>query len=119
MSDILSENMRDLHSRVTENGKAIGERVDSATAATAIAAGDVGDLAQQAWSQAGDVAEDALDAGRRATRSVATQIHESPLIAGLVGIAFVCIGALWLRGSGPNAKAPSPRRSRVATPQKK
>jgi hypothetical protein len=125
MNDILSENARDLHSRVTETGKAIGERVQSATVATDFAAdqaqrmvqgateaaaaevgqakkmlGDAGDAAQQAWSQAGEVAGDAVDAGRRATRSVSRQIQENPLIALLLGIAFACIASLWLRGSG-------------------
>jgi ElaB/YqjD/DUF883 family membrane-anchored ribosome-binding protein len=141
MNDILMENVRDLHSRVTETGKAIDERVQSATAATAIAAGQaqkmvqdgteaaaagveqakkvLGDAAQHAWSQAGGVAEDVVDAGRHATRSVSRQIHESPLIAVLVGIAFACLAGLWFRGGGPNAKAASHRRSRVATPQKK
>jgi hypothetical protein len=134
MNDILSENVRDLHSRAIETGKAIGERVQSATAATAIAAneaaaagvgqakkvlGDAGEAAQQAWSQAADVAEGAVDAGRRATRSVSRQIHENPLMAVLVGIAFACIASLWFRGGGPAAKASSPRRSRVATAQKK
>ena len=119
MNDILSENVRHLQLRVTESGNAIGERVHDAAAATAIAAGQAGDMAQQAWSQAGEVADDAIDAGRRATRSVSHQVHENPLIALLVGIAFACIAGLWLRGSGPKAIAPSPRRSRVATAQKK
>ena len=35
MKDILSENERDLYSRVTDTGNAIDERVQSATAATA------------------------------------------------------------------------------------
>ncbi len=152
MNNTLSENVRDLHSRATETGMAIGERVQSATAATAIAAGqaqnmvqdateataagvrqakkvlgDAGDSAQHAWSQAGEVAEEVVDAGRRATRSVSRQIHESPLIAVLVGIAFGCIAALWFRGGDrpgtivddkATAKAPSRRRSRVAAAQK-
>jgi hypothetical protein len=116
MNDILSENVRDLRSRATEAGNAIGDRVHSATA---VAAGQAGDAAQEAWSQAGEVAEDVLDAGRRASRSVSRQIHENPLIALLVGIAFAFTAGLWLRGGGVNAKATSPRRSRVAIPQKK
>jgi hypothetical protein len=108
MNDVLSENVRDLRLRVTETGNAIGERVHSVTAATAVAAGQAGDVAQQAWSQAGDAAEEVFDAGRRATRSVSRQIHENPLIAVLVGIAFASIAGWWLRGGGPNAKAPSP-----------
>jgi hypothetical protein len=119
MDDILSETVKDLPSRVTETGNGIAERVHIATAATGIAAGQAGDVARQAWSQAGEVAEDAVDAGRRATRSVSRQIHENPLMAVLVGIAFACVAGLWLRGGGPNAKEPSLRRSRVAAPQKK
>lgn len=143
MNDILSENVRDLHSHLTETGKAIGERVQTATVASAIAAGqaqkmvqdatevaaagvgqaktmlgDAGDAALQAWSQAGDLAEDVVAAGRRATRSASRQIHENPLLAILVGIAFAGIASLWFRGGGSNAKAPSPRKSRVAAPQK-
>jgi len=119
MNDILSENVRDLHTRLTETGNGIAEGVQTATAAAGIAAGQAGDVAQQAWSQAGEVAEDAVDAGRRATRSVSRQINETPLVAVLVGIAFACIAGLWLRGGGSTAKAPSPRRSRVAAPTKK
>jgi ElaB/YqjD/DUF883 family membrane-anchored ribosome-binding protein len=119
MNDIFVENARDLRSRLTETEKAIDGRVHSATAGIGQAMSDAGDAAQQAWSQAGDVAEDAVDAGRRATRSASRQIHENPLIAVLVGIAFACIAGLWLRGGGSDAKAHSPRRSRVATPQKK
>jgi hypothetical protein len=144
MNDILSENVRDLNSRVTGTGKAIGERVHSAAAATASAAGqaqkmvqdateatvagvdqakkvlgDASDAAQQAWSQAGEVAEDVFDAGLRASRSVSRQMHENPLIAVLVGIALGCIASLWFRSGGSTATAPSPKRSRVATPPKK
>jgi len=119
MNDVLSENVRDLHSRITEAGNGIAERVQTATTAAGIAAGQAGDVAEQAWSQAGDMAEDAVDAGRRATRSVSRQIHDTPLVAVLVGIAFACIAGLWLRGGGTTAKAPSPRRSRVAIPTKK
>ena len=119
MTDVLMENARDLQSRMTEAEKAIDGRVHSATAGIGHAMSDAGDAAQQAWSQAGDVAEDVVDAGLRATRSASRQIHENPLFAVLVGFAFACIAGLWLRGGGPNAKAHSPRRSRVAAPQKK
>jgi hypothetical protein len=112
MNDILSENVTDLHSRANAGAKAIGERMHSATAAT-------GDPARQAWSQAGDAAEDFVEAGHRATRSVSRQIHENPLISVLVGIAFAGIASLWFRGGGSTAKAPSPRRSRVTAPPKK
>jgi hypothetical protein len=119
MNDILSENVRDLHSRAIETGKAIGERVQSATAATAIAAneaaaagvgqakkvlGDAGEAAQQAWSQAADVAEGAVDAGRRATRSVSRQIHENPLLAVLVGFALGYVAGSWIRGGTDRAE---------------
>ena len=87
-----------LQARVTKAGEAIGERVQTATAATAAAAGqaqmvadataatavaagrakkaldDAGEAAQQAWSQAAAVAEDLVDSGRRATSSVSRQI---------------------------------------------
>jgi hypothetical protein len=119
MNDVLSENVRDLHSRVAETEDGIAERVHAATTAAGIAAGQAGDVARQAWSQAGDVAEDVVDAGRRATGSMSRQIHENPLITVLVGIAFACIAGLWLRGGGPTAKAPSASRSRVATTTKK
>src|ERR1700676_1914047 len=144
MNDILSEDVRDLNSGVTRTGRAIGERVHSAAAATASAAGqaqkmvqdaaeataagvgqakkvlgDAGDAAQQAWSQAGEVAEDVFDAGLRASRSVSRQMHENPLIAVLVGIALGCVASLWFRAGGSNTTAPAPKKSRVATPQKK
>jgi hypothetical protein len=119
MNDVVSENVRDLRARATDTGNAIGERVHGATAAAANAAGQAGEAAQEAWSQAGEVAEDVLGAGRHASRSVSRQIHENPLIALLLGIAFAFTAGLWLRGGGANAKAPSPRRSRVAAPQKK
>jgi len=112
-----------LEARVTKAGEAIGQRVQSATAATAAVAGhaqkivedataatsavagqakkvlgDAGEVAQQAWSQAGGVAEDVVDAGRRATRSVSRQIGEKPLIAVLVGFALGYVAGLWIQG---------------------
>jgi hypothetical protein len=126
MNDILSENVRDLNSGVTRTGKAIGERVHSAAAATADAAGqakkvlgDATDAAQQAWSHAGEAAEDVFDAGLRASRSVSRQMHENPLIAVLVGIALGCVASLWFRTGGSTASAPAPKKSRAATPPKK
>jgi len=144
MDDILSENVRDLNSRLTGTGKAIGERVQSAAAATATAAGqaqklvqdaaeataagvgqakkvlgDASDVAQQAWSHAGEVARTSSDAGLRASRSVSRQMHENPLIAVLVGIALGCVASLWFRTGTSNAAAPSPKKSRVAPPPKK
>ena len=125
MNDTSSDNLKNLESRVTEAGEAIGERVQSATAATAAAAGqaqkivqditattsatvgqakkvlsDAGEAAQQAWSQAGGVAEDVVDAGRRATKSVSGQIGENPLIAVLVGFALGYVAGLWIHGGG-------------------
>ena len=125
MNDASSDNAKNLEARVTEAGEAIGERVQSATAATAAAAGqaqkivqditattsatvsqaekvlsDAGEAAQQAWSQAGGVAEDVVDAGRRATRSVSGQIGENPLIAVLVGFALGYVAGLWIHGGG-------------------
>ena len=110
---------------MTKAGEAIGERVRSATAATAAVAGhaerivedaaaatvaavgqaktvlgDVGETAQQAWSQAGAVAEDVVDAGRRATRSVSRQIHENPLMAIMVGAASATSPAGGFTGGG-------------------
>jgi len=73
--------------------------------------------AQQAWSQAGGVAEDVVDAGRRATKSVSRQI-ERPLMVALVGFALGYLASLWIHKEGgrpariaddkANIKAPSP-----------
>ena len=123
MNDTSSDSARNLESRVTAAGEAIGDRVQSATAAAAAAAGlaqrvvqditattatavgqakkvlgDAGEAAQQAWSQAGAVAEDVVDAGRRATGSVSRQIGETPLIAVLVGFALGYVAGLWIQG---------------------
>jgi ElaB/YqjD/DUF883 family membrane-anchored ribosome-binding protein len=116
-------NETSLQARVTRAGEAIGEPVQSATAATAAAAGQAEELvqdataaaaatagrakkcwarqaktAQQAWSQAGGVAEDVVDAGRRATGSVLRQIGENPLIAVLVGCALGYVAGRWIHG---------------------
>ena len=110
-----------LEARVTKAGEAIGERVQSATAVTAAAAGqaeklvqdaaasasaaagqakklldDAGEAAQQAWSQAGAAAEGVVDAGRRATGSVSRQIGENPLAAVLVGCALGYVVGWWI-----------------------
>jgi hypothetical protein len=122
MKETSSDNARNLEARVTEAGEALGERVQVATAATAIAAGqaqkivendaaaaagqpkkvlsDASQAAQQAWSQASGVAEDVLDVGRRATKSVSRQIHERPLMLVLVGFALGCVASLWIQGRG-------------------
>jgi ElaB/YqjD/DUF883 family membrane-anchored ribosome-binding protein len=126
MNDTSSDNVRNLEERVTEAGEAIGERVQSATAATAAAAsqakrvlGDAGEAAQQAWSQASGMAEDFVDAGRRATKSVSRQIHERPLILVLVAFAFGCVAGLWLQGGssrpgGTRAISRLPKRLRYS-----
>ena len=105
MNDSSSDDARSMEARVTKVGEAIGERVQSATAATAAAAGrakkvldDAGEAAQQAWSQAGGVAGDVVDASRRATRSVSPQIGETPLIAVLVACALGYVAGRWIHG---------------------
>jgi ElaB/YqjD/DUF883 family membrane-anchored ribosome-binding protein len=124
VNDTSSDNARNLEGRVTKAGEALGDQVQSATAATAAAAGqakkvlgDAGEAAQQVWSQAGGVAENVVDAGRRATRSVSRQIGETPLIAVLVGFALGYVAGLWIQGGSRagrtandkvNAQAPSP-----------
>ena len=131
-----SDNVRNLEACVTEAGGALGERVQSATAATAAAAGqaqktvedaaaagadqakkalgDAGEAAQQAWSQAGGVAEDVVDAGRRATRSVSRQIGEKPLIAVPVGFALGYVAGLWIQGGSRPGRAAD---DHVASPE--
>lgn len=113
-------NKPSLEARVTKAGEAIGERVQSATATAAAAAGqaqeivadgtamaagrakkvldDAGEAAKQAWSQAGGVAEDVVDAGRRATGSLSRQIGENPLTAVLVGCALGYVAGWWIHG---------------------
>jgi hypothetical protein len=95
--------------------------VEDATTATAAAAGEakrvLGEAAQKTWSQAGGVAEDVVDAGRRATKSVSRQI-ERPLMVALVGFALGYLASLWIHKEGgrpariaddkANIKAPSP-----------
>jgi hypothetical protein len=124
MNDTSSDNGRNLEDRLTEAGEALGERVQSAAAATAAAAGqaqkivegataataavagqakkvlsDAGEAAKQAWSQAGGVAEDVVDAGRRATKSVSRRI-ERPLMVALVGFALGYLASLWIHKEG-------------------
>jgi hypothetical protein len=130
-------------SNTTKAREAIGERVQSATAATAAAAGhapekfvrnaaaaaaaaadrakttlgDAGEAAQQAWSQASAVAEDVVDAGRRATGSVSQQIQKNPLMAVLIGVVLGYVAGWWFHGGGdrpgtPAADKPRVRRSR-------
>ena len=142
MKETSSDNVSNLEARVTEAGEALGERVKSATAAAAAAAGhaqkivedaaavavavpgqarkvlgDAAEAAQQAWPEAGGVAENIVDAGRRATRSVSRQIDEKPLVAVLVAFALGYVASLWIHGRGrpgrtaddkASAEAPSP-----------
>jgi hypothetical protein len=81
-----ADNVRNLEARVAE---ATGARVCSATAATAAAAG---------------VADDVIDAGRRASQSVSRQIDEKPLMAVLVGVALGYVASLWIHGRGRSGK---------------
>jgi ElaB/YqjD/DUF883 family membrane-anchored ribosome-binding protein len=123
MKDTSSHDANGIEARVPQAGEAIGERVQSATAAGAAAAGhaqkivqdateatvaavgqtnkalaDAAETAKQAWSQAGDVAEEVVDAGRRATRSVSRQIGENPMISVLLGCALGYIAGWWVHG---------------------
>jgi hypothetical protein len=112
MNDASSDSGRNLQARVTEAGEALGERVQSATAATAAAAGQAQKIvegaaaataaaagqARKVLSDAGGVAQDVVDAGRRATSSVSRQIDERPLIAVLVGFALGYVASWWIHG---------------------
>jgi hypothetical protein len=123
MDDTPSDNVRNLEARVTKAGEAIGQRVQSAAAATAAVAGhaqkigedataatsaaagqaqkvlsDAGEATQQAWSQAGGVAEDVVDAGRRASRSVSGRIGENPLDCGSGRLRARLSRGLWIHG---------------------
>jgi hypothetical protein len=98
MKETSSDNARNLEARVTEAREELGERAQVAAAAAATLAGQAQKIVQDAatataaaagqarkvMSDAGGVAEDVVDAGRRATRSVSGQIGENPLIAVLV-----------------------------------
>jgi hypothetical protein len=132
MSDTSSNNASSLEARIigehVQGAQGCSSRprpkngwVEDATSATAAAAGQakkvLGEAAQQAWSQAGGVAEDVVDAGRRATKSVTRQI-ERPLMVALVGFALGYLASLWIHKEGgrpariaddkANIKAPSP-----------
>jgi ElaB/YqjD/DUF883 family membrane-anchored ribosome-binding protein len=133
MNDTPSSNdAGSIEARVTKVGEAIGERVQSATAATAGVAGhaqkivqdaaaattaaasqskkrlgDAGEVAQQAWSQASTVAKGVVDASCRATRSVSQQIHDNPLRAVLVGAVLGYVAGWWFRGGGGRPETPA------------
>ena len=51
---------------------------------------------QQAWSQAGGVVEDVVDAGRRATKSVRNRSRR-PLMVALIGFALGYVASLWIQ----------------------
>jgi ElaB/YqjD/DUF883 family membrane-anchored ribosome-binding protein len=133
-----SNNAGSAEACVTKAGEAIGERVQSATAATAAAAGhaqkivqdataatiaaasqakkrlgDAGEIAQQAWSQASTVAGDVVDGGRRAARSVSRQIHENPLMSVLVGVALGYVAGWWLHGGGGRPRTTADDKAQV------
>jgi ElaB/YqjD/DUF883 family membrane-anchored ribosome-binding protein len=139
MNDTPSSNdAGSIEARVTKAGEAIGERVQSATAATAAAAGhaqkivqdaaaataaaanraktalgDAGEAAQQAWSHASTMVEDVVDAGRRATSSVSQRIHENPLMAVLVGAVLGYVAGWWIHGGGGRPGMPAGEKPRV------
>ena len=139
MNDTPSSNdAGSIEARVTKAGEAIGERGRSATAATAAVSGHAqevvqdataaataaadraktmlggaGVVAQQTWSQAGAVAEDFVDAGCRATRSVSRQIHERPLMAILVGAVLGYIAGWWIHGGGGRPPTIRPTSKRI------
>jgi ElaB/YqjD/DUF883 family membrane-anchored ribosome-binding protein len=127
-----SNNSGSNEARVTKAGEAIGEQVQSATAAAAAVAGHAqkivqdataattaaasqakkrlggaGEAAQQAWSQASTVAKGVVDASCRATRSVSQQIHENPLMAVLVGAVLGYVAGWWIRGGGGRPGTPA------------
>ena len=93
-------------SGVTQAGEAVGEGVRNATSATAVATaqaeravGEAGEAVQQtarqALSQASDVTDDMLAAGRHAVQVATRQVDEQPLMAVIAGFALGYI-ASWL-----------------------
>jgi len=113
MKETSSDDATSMEEHVKKAGEAISERVKSATAATAAVAGkaqnifdDAAETAQQAWSQAGEVAEEVVDAGRRATGSVSRQIGENPMISVLVGCALGYIVGWWIHGRAAGREEP-------------
>ena len=126
MSDTASDDPRSMEARVTQAGEAIGEHVKSATAATAAAAGHAQKIVEDAVAatvaaanhckksarrrgrggtaslvaSGRGVAEDVVDAGRRATKSVSQQIRERPLVVAQVGFALGYLASLWIHKEG-------------------
>lgn len=133
MNDTSANNAGSIEAGVTKAGEALGELVQSATAATAAAVGhaqktvqdatavtavaagqarrmlgDASEAARQARGQAGAVAEHVVDTGCRATRSVSRQIHGKPLMAVLVGFVLGYVAGLWTgRGAGRRETMPN------------
>ena len=81
------------------------EGVSSAASVPAAAAGQaektlgeageaVQQAARQAWSQASDVADNMLSAGRDAAQAASRHVEEQPLLAVIVGFALGYIAAL-------------------------
>jgi ElaB/YqjD/DUF883 family membrane-anchored ribosome-binding protein len=102
----MSMENKTVQSGVTEAGEAVGEGVGNATSATAAATGQaeravgeageaVQQTARQALSQASDVADDLLAAGRHAAQAATRQVNEQPLMAVIAGFALGYI-ASWL-----------------------
>ena len=54
--------------------------------------------ARQAWSQAGDVADNMLSAGRDAAQAASRHVEEQPLLAVIVGFVLGYIAALLVHG---------------------
>jgi ElaB/YqjD/DUF883 family membrane-anchored ribosome-binding protein len=93
-------------SGVTQAGEAVGEGVRNATSATEAATGQaertvgeageaVQQTARQALSQASDVTDDMLAAGRHAVQAATRQVDGQPLMAVIAGFALGYI-ASWL-----------------------
>lgn len=95
-----------VQSGVTQAGEAVGEGLRNATSVTAAATGqaeravgEVGEAVQQtarqALSQASDVTDDMLAAGRHAVQAATRRVDEQPLMAVIAGFALGYI-ASWL-----------------------
>jgi ElaB/YqjD/DUF883 family membrane-anchored ribosome-binding protein len=74
----------------------------AATGQTEKTLGEAGEAVQQAarqaWSQAGDVADNMLSAGRDAAQAASRQVEEQPLLAMIMGFALGYIAALLVHG---------------------